>query len=112
MKTACSVKFANAVQPQGGAMFRSLIVTLTLLGALTAAPGFAEETKTGAPPAAPAPVQNTEKQSAGCMPDGGCCGNGACAQAAAEEHPVQGEKPAGCPCNRMKKAAAAADKPS
>ncbi len=61
-----------------------------------------------APPAvAPADNSGTAVEpAAGCMPDGSCCGHGACAHAAASADKPAGSKAksatGGCPCGKMK----------
>ena len=92
-------------------MKRVLIVvsTLALSAALYVAVSHAGD-QTQQPQAAQqaAPAANADKAvgtAGGCMPDGSCCGNGACAQAVkASDKGSTGEAAGGCPCMKNKKA--------
>jgi len=90
------------------------IVAVLMLGISV---GRAEDQAPGAVPPADAAPKVLEPLG-GCMPDGGCCGHGACAHAAAaaEKEAAGGttggaadsnaaESGGGCPCAKMKKKA-------
>jgi hypothetical protein len=73
----------------------------------------AEETTQPAPASGRPTTSEAGKHPGGCMPDGGCCGQGECARAAVttatdKDAALEG----GCPCQKMRKAAQAAEKPS
>ena len=96
------------------------IATFALFAVLTFGVGFsrAENQAPAAVPPAVAPADNAEKAveaAGGCMPDGSCCGHGACAHAAASTDKATNGTAAGadaadsaaggCPCAKMKKKA-------
>ncbi len=86
-----------------------IVGTLTLMVALQVAVSRAGD-QAQQPQAAQqaAPAANADKAvgtASGCMPDGSCCGNAACAQAAkASDKGATGEAAGGCPCMKNKKA--------
>jgi len=100
-------------------MKRALIVAgiVTLIAAVEVGVSRAEE-HVQQPQAAQqaAPAANADKAvetTGGCMPDGSCCGHGACAQAAKSSEKgstgdaagdATGEGAGGCPCMKNKKA--------
>ena len=94
------------------------IVALVLFAALTCGVGLgrAEDQAPAAVPPEAAPADNVFKATEpGCMPDGGCCGHGACAHAAGADKTANGatgdsagnaaDTGGGCPCSKMKKKA-------
>ena len=97
-------------------------VTLAFFAALSFGVGLsrAEDQAPAAVPPAAAPADNVFKAmepAGGCMPDGSCCGHGACAHAAAgADKAANGaatgdaagsaaDTGGGCPCSKMKKKA-------
>ena len=98
-------------------MTRTRIATLALLAALTfaAGPSRADDQAPAAAPAESAP--KVLEPAGGCMPDGSCCGQPACAHAAAADKATNGaaagdaagnnaaDTGGGCPCSKMKKKA-------
>jgi hypothetical protein len=71
----------------------------------------AEEPASGAAPAQVAPATEAASAVPGCpgKPDGSCCGSSACREA--KQQPAEGKAAVGgCPCQRAREAAAAAQK--
>jgi hypothetical protein len=84
----------------------TVLVMLILMAAFMFSPGqpSAEEIQVnGAPEAAAvaAPAADAEK-GGGCMPDGSCCGKGACARAAAAAETGDTKVASTCPCGKAK----------
>jgi hypothetical protein len=80
-----------------------------LMFAVGAAVSVAEEQTHPAPAvqqsAPAAKADNAVETSGGCMPDGSCCGHGACAKAAAASGKgALADSAGGCPCMKNKKA--------
>ncbi|HVO23965.1 MAG TPA: hypothetical protein VMW56_10090 [Candidatus Margulisiibacteriota bacterium] len=91
-------------------MKRALIVAgiVALISAVQVCVSRAEDQAQQPQAAQPAaPAANADKAvgtTGGCMPDGSCCGSGACAQAAkASDKAPTGEAAGGCPCMKNKK---------
>ena len=78
---------------------RQLVIAFAILVGLGAAGSRAADAPNQTP--APAPVtapsaQAVDKDAGGCMPDGSCCGGGACTKASQPEGAAAG----GCGCKR------------
>ena len=100
-------------------MIRTRFATLAVFAVLTLGAGLsrAEDQAPAAVPPAAAPADGVFKAepAGGCMPDGSCCGHGACAHAAMEADKATTGSAAGaadsaadtsgCPCAKMKKKA-------